>query len=99
MGIAERQQAVAGDAGDHGVGAAHAAMHGRDGAEDRIVVQGDAAGRRPAVRARERSAGLGIELVLMWRRIDAEQGFTQLAPVRSRLPLCAITPMPNGALT
>lgn len=81
VGIAERQQAVARNLRHHRVGAAHALVHGGDGAEHRVVVERDAAGGRLQLVGQHVQqhfrVGIGIDVAA----VDAVERLTQLAPV------------------
>lgn len=81
VGIAERQQAVTGNLRHHGVGTAHALMHGGDGAEHGVVVERDATGGRLQLVGQHVQqhfrVGIGVDVAA----VDAVERLTQLAPV------------------
>ena len=80
--VAEGEHAVARDHRDHGVGAAHAAVHGGDGGEDQ---------HRDDEAEEESTRGLGVlrKIMPVTEELDGQKFFTRLNGKRAATPLLA----------
>ena len=80
--VAEREQAVAGDLGDDGVRAAHAAVHVRDGLEHGVRIERVAVGGRGDLVGQHIQQHFRVGVRVDVAAVDAEQFFLQLFLVR-----------------